>query len=79
MRVGNRCIIIGLTMRLDHFAPLENITRAANAIADLAPCPFAGCATPDQIIAALGEFGDIWPETIQPDLIRETAADAARR
>lgn len=42
-------------MRLDHFVPLENIVRAANAIANLKPCPFAGRVTRDQIIAALGE------------------------
>jgi hypothetical protein len=66
-------------MTLDHFVPLENITRAANAIANLEPCPFAGRITPEQIIAALGEFGDIWPESIRPDLIRCVVEDAARR
>ena len=57
---------LGLTMTLDHFAPDENITRAANAIANLAPRPFARRVTPDQIIAALGEFVDIRPESIRP-------------
>lgn len=66
-------------MTLDHFVPSENITRAAEAIADLKPCPFAGRVTPDQIIAALGEYGSIWPETIRPDLIRCAVEDAARR
>jgi hypothetical protein len=64
---------------LDHFVPMENITRAAQKIADLDPCPFAGRLTPDQIIAALGEFGDIWPDNIRPDLIRCAVEDAARR
>ncbi len=56
-------------MRPDYFVPDEPLFRAANAIANLKPCPFAGRLTPDQIIAALGEIGDIWPLSIRADVI----------
>jgi hypothetical protein len=57
-------------MRPDCFVPDEMLFRAAERIAHLAPCLFAGRLTPDQIIMAFGEFGDIWPESIRSDVIR---------
>ncbi|WJR76020.1 hypothetical protein [Bradyrhizobium sp. NP1] len=51
--------------RPDHFIPDDQLTRAANAIANLEPCPFKGRLTADQVIRALGEFGDIWPASIE--------------
>lgn len=41
--------------------------RAVAAIAALEPCPFEGVVTADQIKEALGEIGDIWPESIRGD------------
>ena len=41
--------------------------RLAEKIANLEPCPFVGRVTPDQVKIALGEFGDIWPESIRED------------
>jgi hypothetical protein len=56
-------------MRPDYFVPDTSLFRAADAIASLAPCPFAGRVTRDQVLTALGEFGDIWPESIRADVI----------
>lgn len=44
---------------------IENLV--AEKIANLEPCAFAGRVTPDQVKLALGEFGDIWPESIRED------------
>lgn len=57
-------------MRPDYFVPDETLFLAAERIANLAPCPFAGRLTPDQVVLALGEFGDIWPESIRADVNR---------
>lgn len=50
----------------------------ADAIAAIKPCAFAGRVTRDQIIVALGEHGDIWPLSILPGLIRDSAEDRGR-
>lgn len=34
--------------------------------AALKPCPFAGVVTADQVKLALGEYLDIWPDSIAP-------------
>ncbi len=54
-----------LKMKPDYFVPDERLVRAADAIANLAPCPIAGRITRDQVLLALGEFGDIWPDSIR--------------
>jgi hypothetical protein len=50
----------------------------ADAIAAIRPCPFAGRVTRDQIIVALGEHGDVWPSSILPELIRDSAESQER-
>jgi hypothetical protein len=45
----------------------ERLHRAAVALAKLEPCPYAGRVTEDQVKLALGEFLDIWPDTIADD------------
>jgi hypothetical protein len=47
------------------YLPDESIQTLAEKIAKLEPCPFAGRVTSDQVKIALGEFGDIWPESIR--------------
>lgn len=49
----------------------EQLISAADAIADLEPCPFAGKITRDQILMTMGEHGDMWPVSILPDVIAE--------
>ena len=46
------------------FAENALLDKACHAIAALGPCPFAGTVTADQVKLALGEFLDIWPESI---------------
>lgn len=41
--------------------------RAAEKIAALKPCPFAGIVTVDQVKTALGELLDVWPDSIADD------------
>lgn len=45
----------------------ETLNRAAEIIAALEPCPFAGVVTADQVKIALGEHLDVWPESIAPE------------
>jgi hypothetical protein len=47
------------------YIPTGNYRRAADAIAALKPCPVHGVITADQIKIALGEAGNIWPESIR--------------
>jgi hypothetical protein len=42
--------------------------RAAETLAALEPCPFAGKVTADQVKIALGELLDIWPASIALDV-----------
>jgi hypothetical protein len=49
------------------YVPTENYRRAAEAIAALTPCPVHGVITADQVKIALGEVGNIWPESIRGD------------
>ncbi|QDM27560.1 hypothetical protein FNL56_16605 [Tardiphaga sp. vice304] len=42
--------------------------RIAAAIAALEPCWFSGVVTADQVKLALGEHGDIWPDSIRRDV-----------
>lgn len=43
----------------------EKLNRAAETIAALQPCPFAGVVTADQVKIALGELLDVWPKSIR--------------
>ena len=52
------------------YVSTEIYQRAAEAIAALTPCPFHGCITTDQVKIALGEAGNIWPESIRGDADR---------
>jgi hypothetical protein len=47
------------------YIPTGNYRRAADAIAALEPCPVHGVITADQVKIALGEAGNIWPESIR--------------
>lgn len=48
----------------------------AKAIAALEPCPFFGVVTADQVKIALGEHGDIWPDSIRADVEQAVRVDA---
>jgi hypothetical protein len=50
------------------YIPTGNYRRAADAIAALTPCPVHGFITADQVKIALGEAGNIWPESIHDDV-----------
>ena len=50
------------------YIPTGNYRRAADAIAALKPCPVHGVVTADQVKIALGEAGDIWPDSIRGDV-----------
>jgi hypothetical protein len=52
------------------YVPTVNYRRAAEAIAALMPCPAHGVVTADQVKIALGEAGNIWPESIRCDADR---------
>jgi|GEM_PF-6028940 len=54
----------GLKMQTEIYVEDQRLIRLADKIADLEPCPFAGRVTRDQVLMALGEFGDFWPESI---------------
>jgi hypothetical protein len=56
-------------MNEDIYLHHDRYIRLVEAVANLKPCPFAGSITPDQIKAALGEFGEIWPIEIYGDVI----------
>jgi hypothetical protein len=55
-------------MRPDYFVPDELLFPAADAIAHLQPCPFAGRVTRDQVLMVLGELADVWPVSVQKAL-----------
>ncbi|WP_407192515.1 hypothetical protein [Bradyrhizobium sp. STM 3566] len=40
----------------------DRYARLVEALVNAPACPFAGKLTADQIMLALGEGGDIWPE-----------------
>ena len=65
-------------MRPDYFVPDEPLFRAADAIANLTPCPVTGRITRDQVLMAFGEFGNIWPESIRADVIRASNEHAEK-
>lgn len=54
---------------------LENnrLNQLAEAIAAIAPCPFTGKVTADQVKLVLGEKGNVWPASILPDALTENA------
>ncbi|WP_020187096.1 hypothetical protein [Methylopila sp. 73B] len=45
---------------------------AAVVAAGLEPCPVTGDFDRDAIMRALGEVGEVWPESILPDVTRAT-------
>lgn len=53
-----------------HYIPTEQFHTAADKIANLEPCPFAGRVTVDQVKIAIGEALDVWPEAIRADVKR---------
>lgn len=63
----------------DIFLDYDRYSRLASALADLQPCPFAGCITQDQIKYVLGEAGDIWPVEIPGAVILAGIEDAEKR
>lgn len=63
-----------------NIGPVRNVLRAlplrthrlevlADHLARLDPCPFTGHVTEDQIKVALGEVGDVWPNSIRGHVI----------
>jgi hypothetical protein len=52
------------------YVSTENYRSAAEAIAGLEPCPVHGDITADQVKIAIGEAGNIWPESIRGDADR---------
>lgn len=55
----------------DIFLERSRLDAIADAILKIEPCAFYGVVTRDQIVAAIGEAGDIWPMTILSDAIRQ--------
>jgi hypothetical protein len=55
----------------------ESYNRAAEALAALKACPFAGIVTTDQVKLALGELLDIWPASIADDVLANSLGDLA--
>lgn len=51
------------------YVPDSDYAKLVAALASLAPCPMAGRVTEDQIKTALGDVGDIWPESVRVDFI----------
>lgn len=51
------------------YIPDSDYAKLVAALASLAPCPMAGRVTDDQIKTALGDVGDIWPESVRVDFI----------
>lgn len=47
-----------------HIVNTSAFRAAAEAIANLCPCPVEGRVTADQVKVALGELLDIWPWSI---------------
>lgn len=47
-----------------HIVNTNAFRAAAEAIANLCPCPVEGRVTADQVKVALGELLDIWPWSI---------------
>ena len=54
----------------DIFVSDERYSRLVAALLNVKPCPFTGAVTENEIKIALGEAGDIWPESILIDLRR---------
>lgn len=47
----------------------DRLDAIADAILNIEPCPVTGMIRRDQIIMAIGEAGNVWPESILPDVI----------
>lgn len=47
----------------------DRLDAIADAILRIDPCPVTGMIRHDQIIMAIGEAGNVWPESILPDAI----------
>jgi hypothetical protein len=58
-------------MTIPTYIPKEQLIAAAEAIAALEPCPFAGAITRDQVLMAMGEHGDIWLASLLPHCVDE--------
>jgi hypothetical protein len=56
---------------------LNSFNRAAEELAALKPCPFAGRVTADRVKIALGELLEIWPASIADDVLAHTLGDLA--
>jgi hypothetical protein len=60
------------------YIPDSDYAKLVAALASLAPCPMAGRVTEDQIKTALGDVGDIWPESYKVEFIEDGASLTAR-
>jgi hypothetical protein len=47
---------------------------AMQAVANIEACPHAGVVTADQVKLVLGEWLDIWPDSIAPKCARQGSA-----
>jgi hypothetical protein len=47
----------------------DRMSRLADVLASLDPCPVTGLMTDNQIKIALGEFGDVWPRSIYGEVV----------
>lgn len=57
------------------FMPETNYQKLIAALLTMEPCAVSGEITDNEIKIALAEFGDIWPASIQFDMIRDGITD----
>jgi hypothetical protein len=58
--------------------PNHRLEALAAHLAHLAPCPFCGEVTEDQVKIVLGEVGDIWPNSVRGDVMLAHYEDMER-
>ncbi len=55
--------------------PNHRLEALAGHLARLAPCPWSGEVTEDQLKICLGEHGNIWPNNIRGDVLLASYED----
>lgn len=50
---------------MTYYMPKDDYAKLIEAIANIPPCALTGAVDLDAIKIALGEVGDVWPDTIQ--------------
>jgi hypothetical protein len=58
-------------MTTETFIPTELFERIAEAATRATPCAMNGKITANEIKIAIGEFANVWPESIRADVISD--------